>query len=383
MKATLSTQFAPAERATPQEVQRQAHFFAEGSPVWLFIFNAIPDFLMVLNLERQIIFANQSLLTFLGQKKPEILGLRPGEALDCVHAFESDCGCGTTEFCSTCGAVRAILASQRGEANIQECRIVQKPDGDALDLRVWATPLQVNRHNFTVFTVSDISQEKRRYALERVFFHDIMNTATALQGFAELLSKASHVAPQDIDELSETLVQLTERLIDEIHRQKEIVAAENQELSVHPAQINVKRLFQEVVDQYSPQPVCRGRALRIDDCNWPGDLVSDPTLLRRVIGNMVKNALEACRPGETVTLGCDQSQNEVELWVFNPNPIAREVQLQIFQRSFSTKGNGRGLGTYSMKLLGERYLQGKVSFVSSQEGTLFKISLPLRLAPSD
>jgi sensor histidine kinase regulating citrate/malate metabolism len=52
--------------------------------------------------------------------------------------------------------------------------------------------------------------------------------------------------------------------------------------------------------------------------------------------------------------------------------MPRAVQLQIFQRSFSTKGNGRGLGTYSMKLLSERYLNGRVTFKSSsRDGTVF------------
>ena len=35
-----------------------------------------------------------------------------------------------------------------------------------------------------------------------------------------------------------------------------------------------------------------------------------------------------------------------------------EVKAQIFERSFSTKGRGRGIGTYSIKLLTERYLEG-------------------------
>lgn len=379
MQTPLPTQFAPAERATPQEIERQAHFFAAGSPLWLFIFNTVPDFLMVLNLERQIVFANQSLLTFLGRETPAVMGLRPGEALACVHACESECGCGTTEFCSTCGAVRAILTCQRGESNLQECRILQSSEGEALDLRVWATPLRANGQQFTIFTVSDISHEKRRHALEHVFFHDIMNTATALHGYAELLGKASSTAPEDLDEMYAIMVDLTERLIDEINCQREIAAAENQELAVHPAEIDAGQLLQGVVDQYGRQKICQGKALRVEACARPASLVSDPTLLRRVIGNMVKNALEACRPGDTVTLGYEGGQDEVELWVYNPNRMAREVQLQIFQRSFSTKGKGRGLGTYSMKLLGERYLRGKVSFVSSQEGTIFKINLPLRL----
>jgi sensor histidine kinase regulating citrate/malate metabolism len=48
----------------------------------------------------------------------------------------------------------------------------------------------------------------------------------------------------------------------------------------------------------------------------------------------------------------------------------------MFKRSFTTKGIGRGLGTYSMKLLGEKYLKGKVGFESSkQNGTTFYIEI--------
>jgi len=49
-----------------------------------------------------------------------------------------------------------------------------------------------------------------------------------------------------------------------------------------------------------------------------------------------------------------------------------EIQMQIFQRSFSTKGSDRGIGTYSIKLLAENYLKGKVDFSSNEsEGTIF------------
>ena len=51
--------------------------------------------------------------------------------------------------------------------------------------------------------------------------------------------------------------------------------------------------------------------------------------------------------------------------------------MQFFQRSFSTKSSGRGLGTYIMKLLSERYLDGKVSFASTEDdGTTFYASFP-------
>jgi hypothetical protein len=63
--------------------------------------------------------------------------------------------------------------------------------------------------------------------------------------------------------------------------------------------------------------------------------------------------------------------------VRNPTSIPRNIQFQLFQRSFSTKGSDRGLGTYSMRLLGERYLGGAISFRSGPPtGTEFRLALP-------
>jgi signal transduction histidine kinase len=57
-----------------------------------------------------------------------------------------------------------------------------------------------------------------------------------------------------------------------------------------------------------------------------------------------------------------------------------DVQLQMFHRSFSTKGKGRGTGTYSVKLLTEKYLQGRVAFTSTPaSGTTFEVTLPYAL----
>ncbi len=107
-------------------------------------------------------------------------------------------------------------------------------------------------------------------------------------------------------------------------------------------------------------------------------MTSDRTLLARVLCNLIKNALEACRAGQTVTVGCARPGDAIEFWVHNPGVMPREVQLQVFQRSFSTKGAGRGLGTYSIKLLTERYLHGRVSFTSTaDQGTTFKVHYPL------
>jgi signal transduction histidine kinase len=103
-------------------------------------------------------------------------------------------------------------------------------------------------------------------------------------------------------------------------------------------------------------------------------------LLSRVLGNMIRNAIEASSPGETVTIGCFGKDDKIHFWVHNPAYMPEGIGLQVFDRSFSTKGAGRGLGTYSAKYPTEKYLAGEISYTSSEEqGTTFTAVYPLSL----
>ena len=107
------------------------------------------------------------------------------------------------------------------------------------------------------------------------------------------------------------------------------------------------------------------------------EFFTDQRLLHRILINMTKNAIEASPAEAVVRIGCEQDGNDLEFWAHNQSCMPEQVQRQIFQRSFSTKGPGRGLGTYSIQLLGERYLKGRVSFTSSPEkGTTFRFRCP-------
>jgi sensor histidine kinase regulating citrate/malate metabolism len=92
---------------------------------------------------------------------------------------------------------------------------------------------------------------------------------------------------------------------------------------------------------------------------------------------MIKNALEATAEGGKVTIFLIENPNHLSFSIHNNSVMTPEIKAQVFQRSFSTKGVDRGLGTYSMKLLGEKYLKGQVSFTSDEiEGTQFFIEIP-------
>ncbi len=369
----LITFFAPAERAPHADTLRLAQRFLGVSPYVRAILDAVPDIIMALTPQRQIVFANHSLLDFACCQEADLLGLRPGEALGCAHAFDRPAGCGTTEYCVTCGAAQAILNSACGLPDVQECRITRCENGEALDFRVWSTPLAIDDDRFTLLTLSDISADKRRRTLERIFFHDVLNTVTAMKAASDLLARRGNGDSGDLPQIMRTLV---DRLIDEIAAQRQLTDAENNELAMNQVTINVPALLADLTRAFTHHHLAEGRTIRVAPAGAIA-LISDPVILRRVLVNMLKNALEASQPGETVTLGGQRAGDEIEFWVHNPSAMPRPVQLQVFQRSFSTKGTGRGLGTYSMKLLGERYLGGRVGFTSSPEaGTTFTIRLP-------
>jgi signal transduction histidine kinase len=373
----VTVMFLPVERAGEAALREQAALFAPDTPQRELL-DLVPNGLVVLNPERQIVYANEAFCAEAGEPAAALLGRRIGEALACVYSDVGEDGCGTSEFCASCGAARAQRRALGGEAALDECRIRRDAGGEeaALELRVWGRPLVVAGTRFMIFALADVSHEKRRYLLERIFFHDIANTAGFIQGAVEMLALRANGGEDGQAELfTRRLQHAAERLLDEIEGQRLLQAAEHNRLELAAAAYSSLALLQEQVHFYAAHPVAARRILRLDAGSDDVTVVLDAAVLGRVLGNMIKNALEACAPGETATAGCRADGGAVQFWVHNPGMIAPAVQHQIFQRTFSTRGPDRGLGTYSMKLLGEGYLGGRVSFTSSEEGgTVFEIA---------
>ncbi len=377
------THFAPSERAAAAEV-RSLHHRILLDRVLPEVIEAIPDMVLVLNRERQAIAANRLALTSLGAPVEKIIGLRPGEVLGCVNAADAPGGCGTGARCGLCGAVKAILASQQtGERASAEARIlIGGGDVRALDLLITANPATVAGVPLTICTLRDISDQKRRQILENVFFHDVLNTVGGISGLAAMLADTRRERPPEREaECRRGMVRLSRRLTEEIELQRDLLAAERGVFVPRMEEVAIPPLLGEVRELYAAHPVAQNRVLAAGEEN-PCTVFSDGTIIRRVLGNLVKNALEATPEGGTVRTSCHDLGGPVKLDVHNPGVMPPEVQMQVFQRSFSTKAErGRGIGTYSVKLFVERYLRGTVGFTSAApDGTTFSVTLPATLA---
>lgn len=369
--------FASALRLTSKEILGEnelvssQEFFAE-------IFGSMAGVGAVVNMHRQIVYVNDDFLKMMGIEGIEsVLGSRPGEVLSCIHSGNRTGGCGTSEACQHCGAHNAIMESQEtGKRVSSEAMITTRHNGKykSLDLKIISTPVNLSGHKFMVLVIQDISDEKRRLALERIFFHDLLNSAGALNGLLGLLKQGN--SPKIERQLIDLSEQASRDIIEEIQAQRQIYAAEMGDLEVKTGNVNSILMINSVIGKMGFHESGRERKIVMSDDTADIDLETDSNILQRVIINLLKNALEATPPGGKVVIGAEDRVEKIRFRVKNEILIPKDIRMQLFQRSFTTKGIGRGLGTYSIRLLTEDYLKGQVSFVSNEtERTVFMIDL--------
>jgi len=369
-------QLAPDERASIEAVMKAYDFIKDNETI-LKVLDSLPFVITILNQHRQILYSNPVLLNLMGIPSLDvILGSRPGEAVSCIYSDIEEGGCGTSKNCGVCGALRTLMACQQTKKMItDECRITSKIEGELInfDLEVSASPLHVDGREYILMSLNDISHRKRKEMLERVFFHDILNITGNLKGFIDLFSTASK--REKVDEYLKYIGSLTSRLIDEIYAQRQLMSAERGELTVIPRKLSVKQILDNAKNNTIHHEVAEKKQIVIDEENGDEVIKADEQIINRVLVNMIKNAFEAVPEGGTIKIGCELTGEGHKFWVHNKGEIPHDVQLQLFQRSFSTKNAGRGLGTFSMKLFGEKYLKGKVDFESGNQGTKFFLVL--------
>ena len=371
----MDTYFASPERAGPEELASEIEIIS-SNPIMTGLLNSVSGLLAVLNEHRQIVALNDAFLKMLGIEDPKTaLGLRHGVVLDCIHAEEEPDGCGTTKFCSSCGAAIAVVSSLEADQPVERiCALTARREGRRVDivLNVKSHPVRINQKVFLLIFLQDITRQQHMAALERTFFHDINNMLSMLLMATELLVEQS---PSD---LADHIHEASGRLHKEIAIQR--VLSQSEAGTYQPARrsVPVRRLLANLKMFFSRHPVARNKTVSIQQVDDDIVLNTDYSLTLRVICNMVINALEATSDNGEVRIWTESGKEAFVFCVWNEQEIAPEIVHRVFQRNFSTKAqSGRGIGTFSMKLFGEDILGGRVDFATSrQEGTLFRFSHP-------
>lgn len=371
--AELFTHYATPQRDSQKTIRHISDELTQEPMLsW---FDAAPMGMTVINKHRQIVHCNKAFQKLaLKQRREDVIGLRPGEALNCVNSQLVKAGCGCSEFCHMCGAAQAIIKSLEGTSDCKECRMVRLAHGseEPLDLQVYTKPIEFEGKPMTLAFTIDISHELKLRYLNRTFHHGLINGVGGIATLAELIE----ADPQDSD-LFQLLIESSQRTLRDVLYSRDVAAAEEGKLEPDFETFAAEPFFNKIIAKE-----CALRNMQdngVDILIKTKTLTSDKRLLGHVIRNMLSNALEASESSpDTITLECNYlDDGRPSISMTNSGEIPSIIREQMFKRYISTKSRDRGLGNYVTKLLTEKYLQGEVHFVSGDGKTSFTILLPV------
>lgn len=224
----------------------------------------------------------------------------------------------------------------------------------------------------------DLQQQKD--ALSALVVHDLKSPAAALVLAASMQLQASDLPPLERRRWSGVLSSA-----EHIHRTAlnllDISGSQDGKLAPRPAEVDVGALFAEVRELLLPQAERRAQVIVLASQVPPGALRADPDLLRRVLQNLVDNALRHGPEQSTLRIEARENAGSVEITVSDEGPgIPVHMRDRVFdhyvQLESSHRRTGHGLGLAFCRLAIEAH--GGTIWIEDNEprGSRFCIKLP-------
>jgi len=253
--------------------------------------------------------------------------------------------------------VQAALKLRRMSAELREhYELVRRQRDDLMRL-------QLQKERLTAFVV-----------------HDLKNPVNAMDLYAQLLLRDRELgtrareSAQRIRDEARSLLRLLLNLLD-------ISKSEEGRLVPDRAEVDLEALVTEIVTVHHVAAQAAGVALR-HSVEVPS-IAADVDLLRRVIENLLENALRHAPEGSEVQITVTPDEGAVEIRVADAGSgVPLELREKIFERFVQVESServvsrtGRGLGLTFCKLAVEAH-GGSVWVEEAKPGAVFCVRLP-------
>jgi two-component system, sensor histidine kinase and response regulator len=218
--------------------------------------------------------------------------------------------------------------------------------------------------------------ELQKEQLIAFLVHDFKNPVHAIDLHAERLLRKPGDAARTTDaatrikDEARTLLRLITNVLD---------VSKGDELSLAPTRQTVaaRELVDSAVEELSVRAIACG--VQLETQITTETLVVDADLMRRVLANLIDNAIRHAPEGSVVRVSVDATEAGVELTVADAGsgiPAAERASVfDKFQRGGAPGGTNRGLGLAFCKLAVEAH-GGRISIEDASPGALFRVTLP-------
>ncbi|MBG9387953.1 sensor histidine kinase [Caenimonas aquaedulcis] len=204
--------------------------------------------------------------------------------------------------------------------------------------------------------------------------HDIRQPVHALSLYADWLGSEPELAHEITPKIVES-TKAVNALFDSLF---DLVRLDSGKIKLTIEPVDLEKLLHDLELQYRPLAQAKGLQFRVHVA--PGSVLSDPILLRRIVGNLVSNAVKYTQSGGVLlATRATHEGRRIEIWDTGIG-IAPVHQREIFREFYKvpTHGgteDGFGLGLYIVARLSA--ILGHPLTLSSRmtRGTVFRLTL--------
>ncbi len=224
--------------------------------------------------------------------------------------------------------------------------------------------------------------EKLRDNLVHMMVHDMRSPVMAMRGNMELFRmEVEDSVPSDNLEMLDSAIGSADALADMISAMLDVSRLEEGKMPLETGSCNLMELSAEAMSQLNG--LTKGRILHFEPSEVPVTVAADPNLTRRVIGNLLGNALKFTPKGGRIDLRVEDREGRATVLVQDTGPgIPREFHQTIFDKFGQAESRSEnikhstGLGLTFCKLAIEA-MGGSIGLDSEPgQGSTFWFQLP-------
>jgi PAS domain S-box-containing protein len=259
--------------------------------------------------------------------------------------------------------------------------------GPSIPVEVHVHSVNINNQNGLQWIMRDITEikklERLREDLTSMIYHDLRSPLSNVVSGLDLIR---NMVPEDTG--IDSVIQISERSLNRVQRLisslLDTSRLQSGQKITSLAPVIIQDLVKEAAETVRPAAEASNFVLQINAPEKPLDLMVDGDMIRRVLINLMENALKYSVEGHTIRINLEEKDKYLSISVKDKgrgiSPIDQEHIFDRYMRSDLTanKARGLGLGLAFCKLAIEGH--GGEIWVESElgKGSTFSFKLPIK-----
>lgn len=337
-----------------EQIAQQRQQLTEGNRFMTTVLESVSTGIIAFTDQLEVLSINRAALQMLQ------LGTVPagGQLASLLEGDLAPVATALQELTSGRARTREVAVIVGGELHYLELSVARLGSGSG-----WVLALENSTQLVQAQKLAAWNEAARRIA------HEIKNPLTPIQLSAERIARRFGAGEPTIEEGCRVIVDEVghlKRMVDEFARFARMPA-------IHLRHAQLAEILHQTATLY--RGVKPGVSVAVDVAA-DIELLMDPEQIRRAVGNLLKNAVEATDQGE-IRLSARRAPHRIVIEVADPGRgVADEDKDKLFLPYFSTKGRGTGLGLAIVHRI-VRDHDGQIHVHDNEpKGTRFEIELP-------